>query len=250
MSNEAFSMSGMNATAPQPRGWEYHELWNLPCLSKILQGKRNKKTLDLIGLFFNGGSNPLGPLFGSRKTHGFPALLMDDILHLQRLDGKVSRMEHLHPSLRAKLHCRTDVNKNQEPPNQNPTRLLSDAPFQFVLASWRRLQVYIYIYISIVYLYVDFDANLLWKILGQFFVQREQSFTRHHVAPNSIEIIQTSFGSLPFRKTIHGGWMGQIFNLKSWDQSSSICLFDGERQKTYSLHSDLVVKWQFTLETS
>lgn len=109
---------------------------------------------------------------------------------------------------------------------------------------------YTYIYISIVYLYVDFDANLLWKILGQFFVQREQSFTRHHVAPNSIEIIQTSFGSLPFRKTIHGGWMGQIFNLKSWDQSSSICLFDGERQKTYSLHSDLVVKWQFTLETS
>lgn len=96
---------------------------------KILQGKRTKKTLDLIGWFFNGGSNPLGPLFGSRKTHGYPALLMDDILHLQRLDGKVSRMEHLHPSLPAKLHCRNDVNKNQEPPNQNPTRLLSYAPF-------------------------------------------------------------------------------------------------------------------------
>lgn len=41
--NEAFSMSGMNATAPQPRGWEYHELWNLSSLSKILQGKRTKK---------------------------------------------------------------------------------------------------------------------------------------------------------------------------------------------------------------
>lgn len=76
------------------QGWDYHQLWNLFSLSKILQGKRTKKTLDLIGWFFNGGSNPLGPLFGSRKTHGYPALLMDDILHRQRLDGKVSRMEH------------------------------------------------------------------------------------------------------------------------------------------------------------
>lgn len=108
---------------------------------------------------------------------------------------------------------------------------------------------YTYIYKYSI-LYVDFDTNPLWKMLGQVFVQREQSFTRHHVAWNSMEIIQTSFGSLPFRKTIHGGWMGKIFNLKSWDQFSSICLLDGEKQKTYFLNSDWVVKWQFTLETS
>jgi len=77
--------------------------------------KKNFGSDCLVLQFFNGGSNPLGPLFGSRKTHGYPALLMDDTLHLHRLDGKVSRMEHLHPSLRAKVHGRNAVKKHQGP---------------------------------------------------------------------------------------------------------------------------------------
>ena len=93
MPNEAFSMSGMNATAPQPR---VESIMNYETSFPYQNSSRetNKKTLDLIGWFFNGGSNPLGPLFGSRKTLGYPALFMDAALHLQRLDGKVSRMEH------------------------------------------------------------------------------------------------------------------------------------------------------------
>ena len=161
------------------QGWEYHELWNLSSLSKFFKGNEQKKLWIWLAGSSMGVQIHLVPL---RKTHDYPALLMDDILYLQRLDGKVSRMEHLHPSLRAKLHCRNDVNKNQEPPNQNPTRLLSYAPFNLF---WHPEGGSRYTYVNIyVYITCWFDANPLWKILGQFFVQREQSFTRHHVAPN------------------------------------------------------------------
>lgn len=188
------------------QGWDYHQLWNLFSLSKILQGKRTKKTLDLIGWFFNGGSNPLGPLFGSRKTHGYPALLMDDILHRQRLDGKVSRMEHyiqvnVQNCIVEMMWTKIRNLQTRTPPGC----LVTPLSICFgILKEGTGIHIYIYKY-SI--LYVDFDANPLWKMLGQVFVQHEQSFTRHQTPLKSSKHL-----SVPFRS-------GRPFMVGEWETS-------------------------------